>query len=213
MWVITDAYKHCVFCLFLNEISFCLGHEGKISMVRSSSKRVASRYRRKGYRYRRRRYRRYRKRTYRSRRRVYFPKNTEVKCIAKQSHHVLGTENENNVAGEVMFCKFYPMVTFHICAFSPENAQYSYMMYPYNGIGSQGRIGAKIEPVKLRLSGSISLLFPTDNQIDQYHWSHQPSFWQVRLLVYQVKGGDPNYTTNSVNYHHLEKEPKPKDDN
>ena len=30
-----------------------------------------------------------------------------------------------------------------------------------------------------------------------------PNFWQVRLVVYQVKGGNTAYSPNSTNYHNM----------
>lgn len=162
----------------------------------------ASRYRRRrAYRKRAFKRRRYRRRYYKKRS-VRFPKYTEVKCVSKEQVNNVLPKNIATADDPIAFISFQPMTCFIVGGSEGSD--------PWNvaidkGTGSQQRIGAKIEPVKFRLSGSIALNFAVYRQDLQqqppYTQSQFPSFWQVRLIVYQVRGANPKYATYKAGYH------------
>ncbi|QCH00632.1 Cap [Circoviridae sp.] len=146
--------------------------------ARSSRKRA--RYSRRYYRRRNRKFKRY----YRRGRR--FPRATEVKSVSFYSKQIW--QFDQDLANQDV--TFYPgFVT----------------MFPSPQIGidiTQGtntnqRIGAKVTPIKLRLSGSLSLdrVFAKPDI--------QPQSFHVRLIVYQVRGGNGSFNPNQSGYHPL----------
>lgn len=135
---------------------------------------------------RRRRYRR--KYPRRSGRR--FPKGTEVKSksvdlngsVTPTFVEISGATNMSLVPGK-----------FITIGGSTDN----YNLQIPQGTAQGQRVGAKIEPIKLRISGSL--------QVDDTTLgiTNPPNFWQVRCIVYQVKGGNANYNPTSSGYHPL----------
>lgn len=146
-------------------------------------------YRRFGYKrtYRRRRYRR--KYTKRSGKR--FPKGTEVKSKSKMvSSTLMPTSTVENTIS------YSPGYAFILGGADASD----YMMSIPLGTGQGERVGAKIEPIKLRVSGSMSL----ENSGDIVgNDTYSPNFWQVRCLVYQIKGGNAAQAPDNENYHQL----------
>lgn len=154
------------------------------------SKKVSRRYRRTGYRRRYTRKRRYR-RKYPRRSGKRFPKGVEVKSMSKsftKSFDVVAVAETSLVTFWPGFCS--------IIGDSSANNPYS-ICIP-QGTGMSQRIGAKIEPIKLRISGCISIKSKAQNQVQL-----APNFWQVRCVVYQVKGGNASNAINDANYHPL----------
>lgn len=115
-----------------------------------------------------------------------FPKATEAKLVEFQQQHSWSfnqdLENEN--------VTFYPGLS---------------CIIPFDTVGiniGQGtavnqRIGAKVKPIKLRLSGVLSY---------DRHFSGNaiiPESFHVRLLVYQVRGGNATKAPNTSDYHPL----------
>lgn len=146
--------------------------------ARSSRKRP--RYSRRYYR---RRYRKY-KRYYRRGRR--FPRATEVKSVSFYSNQIWQFDQDlanQDVTFYPGFCSMFPSPQIGI------NIE--------QGTNSNQRIGAKVTPVKLRLSGSLSLdrVFASPGIL--------PQSFHVRLIVYQVRGGNGAFTPNQSGYHPL----------
>lgn len=154
------------------------------------SKKVSRRYRRAGRARRYTRRRRYR-RKYSRRSGKRFPKGTEVKSISKTFNG--SVTPANSTANDVQFLKFYPGHFVVIGGGSGANC-----IYIPQGTAQGQRVGAKIEPVKLRVSGAFSLSPKAADQVQ-----YAPNFWQIRLLVYQVKGGNSSYEATNENYHQL----------
>lgn len=142
---------------------------------------------RRSYRRRYTRRRRYR-RKYPRRSGRRFPKGTEVKSITKTFALNTGTV----ASGENI--SYYPGYCTTIGGSVAGNGNMSIPL----GTGMNQRVGAKVEPIKLRISGSCSLVSKAQHQN-----TFEPNFWQVRCLVYQVKGGNPNYSPSNSNYHQL----------
>lgn len=144
-------------------------------------------------RYYRRRYRRLRRRYRRYRRTRRFPKNTEVKSVNK---HFSGSVMTAASTGSTPLINFQPGFAISIGGDSDE-------LIPNNisiaqGTGLSQRVGAKVEPIKLRISGSFSLEFKENQQM-----TYAPNFWQVRVIVYQVKGGNATHAPNEGGYHQM----------
>lgn len=163
-----------------------------------------------------RRRRRNRKRHYKSRR---FPKRTEVK-VKSGSQDYIWQFNTSNVSNNG--AKFYPGRVFYIPAIS--SAHSKCCLNIEQGTTVNTRIGSKIKPVKLRLCGSISYepifqkLFQHDlvqepagitgyyTVSGQSSTDHDvPHSFQLRLFVYQLRGGNAFDKTESVsnNFHSL----------
>lgn len=164
------------------------------------SKRArASRARR---RYHRRRYGRYKRKYRRYRRRYRRASRTEVKCVSKECYYAVNTQNvpvnDDRMAG----IKFKPMNIFIVGCPPPDG--FNYCVGFTEGTGPQQRIGAKISPIKLRLSGAISIDFgDSRSDVMPDPAAEQPNFWQIRLLIYQVRGGNTQYNPYSQFYHPL----------
>lgn len=154
------------------------------------SKKASGRYRRtrRTRRYtRRRRYRR----KYPRRSGKRFPRGTEVKS---KSMDISGTVNvTSNSSNGVDVITYFPGHFIAIGGASGNNV----MTFP-QGTNQGQRVGVKIEPIKLRISGAISLTDSAAGNINS-----QPNFWQVRLLVYQVKGGNASINCIEDGYHQL----------
>lgn len=156
----------------------------KASRRYSRARRYKRTYRRRWYR---------RKYSRRSGRR--FPKGTEVKSISKSVQTTLMPVNATVSSEKVI--QFKPGYAF-IIGSSESN---SYTMSIPQGYAQGQRVGAKIEPIKLRISGCLSLAEPGETLTDNY--LHIPNFWQVRVLVYQVKGANAAVLPDNENYHQL----------
>lgn len=146
--------------------------------ARSSRKRP--RYSRRYYRRRNRRFKRY----YRRGRR--FPRATEVKTVSFFTNQQWNF-NQDLANQDVTFSP-------GICSIIP-SPQIGIDIA--NGTGNNNRIGCKVTPVKLRLAGSLSLdrVFAKEGI--------QPQSFHVRLIVYQVRGGNAGFTPNQAGYHPL----------
>lgn len=147
------------------------------------------RYRRFNYSrwYRRRRYRRrYPKRSGRR-----FPKGTEVKSVTK----VVNFQQQIGVVSGANLITYKPGFC-TIIGGSDNNSAFNLAIT--KGAESYQRVGTKIEPVKLRISGSLTLTTSSDGQVNS-----APNFWQVRCIVYQVKGGNAGFEPNNGGYHQM----------
>lgn len=143
-------------------------------------------------RYSRRRYKRLRRRFRRYRRTRRFPKNTEVKSVNKHfSGQITATNTGDNA--NVTFTPGYA-----ISIGGSETLNIANNLSIAQGTGLSQRVGAKVEPIKLRISGSFSLVGNTLNQ-PQY----APNFWQVRCIVFQVKGANASHGPNNDDYHQM----------
>lgn len=149
------------------------------------SKKVSRRYRRSGRTRRYTRRRRYR-RKYPRRSGKRFPKGVEVKS---KSVYVAGSVSP---VTENSFLTFYPG---HVTTIGSSGGANNLAIE--QGTSQGQRVGAKIEPIKLRISGAFQLEGATGNV------NGPPNFWQVRLLVYQVKGGNASNSLNSKDYHQM----------
>ena len=143
------------------------------------SKKTSRYRRRRAYRKRGFKRRKYGRRYYKKRS-VRFPKNTEVKSGVKQLETII--EPETKTVSNVDYIS-YPAGQVMIIG-GDSNVVYN-IRFP-QGSGATGRIGAKIEPVKLRLTGTIGLRSYRDGDLPET--AHlNPQYWMVRLLVYQVQ--------------------------
>ena len=144
---------------------------------------------RRSYRRRYTRRRRYRRKyTRRSGKR--FPRGTEVKSKSWCTCQSL------SVTAEANMISFKP--GFVSIIGTAEDTPYGMGVSVGNAQGQ--RIGAKFEPIKLRISGSISL---QDSGSVGGNTIQAPNFWQVRVLVYQVKGGNTSLSPEENGYHQL----------
>lgn len=153
------------------------------------AKKASRRYRRsrRSRRYtRRRRYRRY----YPRRSGKRFPKGTEVKSVSKSFTRAFVYSQYGETQNTTFNPGFVTMIGL--------KDEQVYGLHIPQGTAQGERVGAKIEPIKLRISGAISLATRGSDQV-----RNAPNFWQVRCVVYQVKGGNTNYSPNSSNYHPL----------
>lgn len=175
-----------------------------------------SRYKRK---YGRKGYSRYRRRFRRSRfRRRYsrgkyrrFPKSTETKVVSKVSGHywdmsdaLVHLVNSNLV--------FHPV---RMVAIGGISDAFFNIKIP-QGTGISNRIGAKVKPIKLRLSGVMNYVGPLQSNgtvanpnnnnnatLGMVLPMESPQAYQLRLIVYQVRGGNSDVDIGNANYHPL----------
>lgn len=70
-----------------------------------------------------------------------------------------------------------------------------YKLNIYQGTQSFQRIGAKINPVKLRIFGTVSLVNPSHQQL-----SEAPLCVYLRCIVLQVRNGNPTVQCNEENF-------------
>lgn len=152
--------------------------------IRAKTVRKRPRYSRRYYRRRARKYRSY----YRRGRR--FPKATEVKQVTFSTQHqwAFNQELQNDPI------EFTP----GLCTVLPINS--TSMTNGVNigqGYTQSTRIGNKVTPIKMRFAGSLSL----DRQFTAT--SILPQSFHVRLIVYQVRGGNAAYDPNNSSYHPL----------
>lgn len=159
--------------------------------------RYKKRYGKRSYRYRR-RYSRYRfgaKRKYRKFRR-YRRNKVEYKRIEahdgirqryQYSQHIFEDANEfTGLHGTFCFV--------HGIGGTNSNNTFPFFYNIAEGTSATKRIGNKINPVKLRIYGTISFTnYPSVNMLT-------PSSIMVRCVVYQVRNGNPEYDANSQNY-------------
>lgn len=149
---------------------------------------------RKRSRYSRRRYYRRRSRPGRSVRRYRkFPRSSEAKVVSGNSgcNWVFAEDDTapNNYT-------FYPMHTYHVFKGANDTSP-GLIVAP--GTGSNQRIGAKFTPIKLRFSGSIS--FQRAEYVSDV--DYVPRAFAVRLIIYQVRGGNAGSHSNEAGYHPL----------
>lgn len=91
-----------------------------------------------------------------------------------------------------------------------------YSMKIAQGTGASQRVGAKIKPVKLRLSGVLNYIGPNtangtvanpnnnnNATLGMTLPMESPQGYQLRLIVYQVKGGNSDNGVGTSNYHPL----------
>lgn len=148
---------------------------------RARKTRKVFRYSRGGFR---RRYRRYYRRYKRNRR---FPKSTECKCVEIRT----STSWQFDANGT------------DAIAFSP--GRVTIIPSPNHGVdivqGTSGtqRIGNKITPVKLRITGALSF----DRDYGAIQTDNIPMSFHVRLLIYQVRGGNGDKAPYDADYHPL----------
>lgn len=154
--------------------------------IRAKTVRKRPRYSRRYYRRRARKYRSY----YRRGRR--FPKTTEVKSVSFTLNHRWDFNQE--LANENV--DFYPGV----CSILPFPSTNGYTVPGIDiaqGTSQSQRIGNKVSPIKMRFSGTLSL----DREFSSS--TILPQSFHVRLLVYQVRGGNAGNTPSSLGYHPL----------
>lgn len=149
---------------------------------------------------RRRRYRRYNsRRTYRRYRR--FPKHSECKTIVKAVSYYWAFDNPTLVTESTV--QFAPMRVFVLPGISQN---YANAVAPLNqSLTNSGRIGAKVSPVKLRITGSMSYSPPNYIE-DEPTRTMQilPGAFHLRLVVMQLKGCKTDLTTSfDEDYHPL----------
>lgn len=143
---------------------------------------------RRSYRRRYTRRRRYR-RKYPKRSGRRFPKGTEVKSKSLNEDGTIVPATDLGTGN----LQFYPGFAFTIGG----NSATAHNIFINQGAGQGERVGAKIEPVKLRLSGTFQLIGVSANV------NNPPNFWQVRMLVYQVKGANSANQPSSNDYHSM----------
>lgn len=166
------------------------------------SKKASRRRYRSSKRRRYSRRRRYRRKYYR-RRAGRFPKNTEVKSVVKQLENQVLVRNTNVNNDAYAYCHFPPGQVMIIGAPHVANAQnIRYTMSVSPGWLQYERIGAKIEPVKLRLTGACSMSCSVNDPLTSMN-ERQPCAWQIRLIVYQVRGGNGTFFPDDNQYHPL----------
>lgn len=174
--------------------------------------RYKRKYGRKGRTRYRRRYRRYRfrKRYYRGKYRR-FPKSTETKVVSKVSGHYwdMSQALANLVDNKLVF---HPL---RMISIGGGNSDF-YNLRIQAGTGLNQRIGAKIKPIKLRISGVMnyigpltsngSVANPTNNAnatLGMVLPMESPQAYQLRLIVYQVRGANTDNYPGRENYHPL----------
>lgn len=174
--------------------------------------RYKRKYGRKGRTRYRRRYRRYRfrKRYYRGKYRR-FPKSTETKVVSKVSGHYwdMSQALANVDIGKIFF---HPL---RMISIGGGNSDF-YNIRIQAGTGLNQRIGAKIKPIKLRISGVMnyigpltsngSVANPTNNAnatLGMVLPMESPQAYQLRLIVYQVRGANTDVSPGQENYHPL----------
>lgn len=152
--------------------------------IRAKAVRKRPRYSRRYYRRRARKYRSY----YRRGRR--FPKATEVKQVTLATVHQwpFNQELQNDPV------TFYPALTTVIPI---NNTAMTNGVNIGQGTTQSQRIGNKVTPIKMRLCGSLSL----DREFTST--GILPQSFHVRLIVYQVRGGNAAYDPNNASYHPL----------
>ena len=143
---------------------------------------------RRSYRRRYTRRRRYR-RKYPKRSGRRFPKGTEVKSKQFNNQGTIVPATDMG-SGNL---QFYPGYCFSIGG----DPSTSNNIAIKQGTAQGERVGAKIEPIKLRISGTFQLVGVAANV------NNPPNFWQVRMLVYQVKGANAQYAPSSADYHSM----------
>lgn len=144
-------------------------------------------------RYRRRYYRRPRsKRVGRYRR---FPKYTETKVgsfVAGAQWNFPFSQNETaNYSYKCMHAACVPK--------TPDTNQIGFPIV--NGTDNSSRIGSKISPLKLRLSGALSY---SRNTTEVSTNNLLPGAFAFRCIIYQVRGGNGTHSTADVAYHPLQ---------
>lgn len=151
--------------------------------IRARTVRKRARYSRRYYRRRARKYRSY----YRRGRR--FPKATEVKQVTFNIQH----RWEFNQELQDQNVTFYPGV----CSVLPASTGDLPRAAISAGTSQSQRIGNKVSPIKMRFCGSLSL----DREFTGS--SILPQSFHVRLIVYQVRGGNADSLPYQSTYHPL----------
>lgn len=151
--------------------------------IRAKAVRKRPRYSRRYYRRRARKYRSY----YRRGRR--FPKATEVKQVTFNMQHRWDFAQELQDESVT----FYPGV----CSIVPCSSGTLPRADIVPGTSQSQRIGNKVSPVKMRFCGSLSL----DREFSSS--SILPQSFHVRLIVYQVRGGNAANNPYLNAYHPL----------
>lgn len=190
------------------------------------SKKASRRYRRGyyrrgrkyGYSRRRKYYRRYKgSRKYRR-----FPRKTEVKMVTKSCAYYWDFTQLTNTYISSFATSFARIFVLPVAGDNP------YSLRIQQGTGKNERVGVKIRPVKLRIVGSMcyanqSPIYGTFTNINTASYSEGnnrpatgdiamngrevPIAFQVRLIVYQVRGGNATFDPYDANYHPLALEP------
>lgn len=152
-------------------------------------RRFGAKRTRKYFKGRGRRYYRRRRFFYNKRRRALrrFPKATEAKLV--EFHHAYNWTFDQNLDNDNV--QFSPGACF-IIPFANLGIDIE------GGYAVNKRIGAKVKPIKLRISGVITFdrKFTLAEPII-------PESFQIRLLVYQVRGGNGTKAPNTADYHPL----------
>nr|BDF97684.1 capsid protein [Cressdnaviricota sp.]BDF97690.1 capsid protein [Cressdnaviricota sp.] len=143
-------------------------------------------------RYRRRYYRRSRsKRVGRYRR---FPKYTETKVgtfsTGAKWNFVFSAQETASYGFKPMHAACIPK--------TPDTVQIGIPII--NGTDNSSRIGNKISPLKLRLSGALSF---SRNTTEVSNNNLIPGAFALRCIIYQVRGGNGTYNTANSAYHPL----------
>ena len=157
-------------------------------------KRFGARSARKRARYSRRRrfYRRSRgSRGFRRSRK--FPRSTETKVISGVS----GASWDFPV--EDLQPEAYAFKPMHVFKVFKSYTDTSPGISCSQGTNVHQRIGAKVTPIKLRFSGSVA--FSRGYSADEP--DYVPRAFALRLIVFQVRGGNGSQPTNNANYHPL----------
>lgn len=118
-----------------------------------------------------------------------FPKDTEVKYNALT---VSGSVSPSYNSAQSLL-EFYPGMYLTVGGSSGD-----YNLAISQGTAQGQRVGAKVEPLKLRISGTLQL---DDNF--RGNVNYPPNFWQVRMIVYQVKGGNASKEPSNGDYHQM----------
>lgn len=151
--------------------------------IRARKTRKVFHYSRGGFR---RRYRRYGRRYKRNRR---FPRSTECKCVEVRTS--TSWEFDNGQNNTIVFAPGKVLIL-------PSDR---YGIDIAQGTSGTQRIGNKITPVKLRICGALS--FDRDPANVDPGSDYIPESFHVRLLVYQVRGGNGNKAPYDKDYHPL----------
>lgn len=152
-------------------------------------KKFSAKRTRKRPRYSRRYYRRRHRTSYwrRSRGNRRFPKSTEAKLVEYKGVHSWEFNQELANADVTFYPGFFHTI-----------GSNTYGINILQGTGTNQRIGAKVTPIKLRISGVLSF----DRKFSLAEPIIPESF-HIRMFVYQVRGGNSDKDPTSADYHNL----------
>lgn len=159
--------------------------------------RYKKRYGKRSYRSRR-RYSRYRSSRYRKFNRRRFRRRSKVEYKRIEAHDGINSRlaySQNITEDNAQYAGLYGTFCYvHGIGGSLTGNSYPFFYNISQGTAATRRIGNKINPVKLRVYGTISFTnYPTVNMVT-------PSSVMVRCVIYQVRNGNTQYNANAQEY-------------